>query len=156
MINFLLITMLYSPPSVSQENIFLIGYTEGNPAIIDSSRIPGKDINGNFLYLRTDAAEAWKDMLSQAAQDGIFLEVVYAFRNHETQKRLKRKRPRKAARPGFSPHEAGLAVDINNCTKRVRHRKIKTETYRWLKANAPRFGFIQPVPNEPWHWTYQG
>lgn len=147
--------MLYSPPNIGQESTSLIGYIEGNPAIIDSSRIPGRDINSNFLYLRADAAEAWKNMLSQATQDGIFLEVVYAFRDHEVQKRLKRKRPRKAALPGHSLHEAGLAVDINNCTKKVRHKKIKTETYRWLKVNAPRFGFIQPVPNEPWHWTYQ-
>ncbi len=31
----------------------------------------------------------------------------------------------------------------------------KTPTYRWLVANADRFGFF-PYVFEPWHWEYAG
>ena len=27
--------------------------------------------------------------------------------------------------------------------------------YRWLSANAPRFGF-RNLPGEPWHWSTTG
>ena len=31
----------------------------------------------------------------------------------------------------------------------------KTPTYRWLVANAGRFGFVN-YPFEPWHWEWTG
>jgi LAS superfamily LD-carboxypeptidase LdcB len=31
----------------------------------------------------------------------------------------------------------------------------RTATYRWLVANAGRFGFV-PYPFEPWHWEWTG
>jgi LAS superfamily LD-carboxypeptidase LdcB len=26
----------------------------------------------------------------------------------------------------------------------------------WLRANGSRFGFVEPVSREPWHWEYHG
>jgi LAS superfamily LD-carboxypeptidase LdcB len=31
----------------------------------------------------------------------------------------------------------------------------RTATYRWLLANAGRFGFVN-YPFEPWHWEWTG
>ena len=31
----------------------------------------------------------------------------------------------------------------------------RTPAYRWLVANADRFGFV-PYPFEPWHWEWTG
>ena len=31
----------------------------------------------------------------------------------------------------------------------------RTVTYRWLLANASRFGFVN-YPFEPWHWEWTG
>ncbi len=53
------------------------------------------------------------------------------------------------ARPGRSMHERGLAVDFRNCSVR------STACYRWLAANASRFGFLN-LPSEPWHWSVNG
>lgn len=47
------------------------------------------------------------------------------------------------ASPGHSNHGNGLAVDIHP-------GPIQT----WLKANAGRFGWVNDVPSEPWHWSY--
>lgn len=146
--------MLCAPCTHEKEDIVLTGYTNGKPVEFDASWIPGKDLDNNQLYLRADAAKAWRDMLTEAARYGIFLEATYAFRDHKVQKRLKKRMPRLAAAPGYSPHEAGLAVDINNCTRRVKGKKIKTDVYRWLARHAKEFGFHQTIPNEPWHWEY--
>ncbi|WP_298176885.1 peptidoglycan-binding protein, partial [Saccharomonospora sp.] len=47
------------------------------------------------------------------------------------------------ASPGYSNHGNGLAVDIHP-------GPIQT----WLKANAGRFGWVNDVPSEPWHFSY--
>ena len=53
------------------------------------------------------------------------------------------------ARPGRSLHERGLAVDFRNCSTR------STVCYRWLSANAHRYGLFN-LPSEPWHWSATG
>jgi hypothetical protein len=52
-----------------------------------------------------------------------------------------------AARPGWSNHQHGIALDI-----RVADRP---DHYAWLAANAQRFGFVRTVPSERWHWEYR-
>jgi LAS superfamily LD-carboxypeptidase LdcB len=56
------------------------------------------------------------------------------------------------ARPGQSMHERGLAVDFTSGGGTVRSGSA---AYRWLSANAPRFGFHN-LPGEPWHWSTNG
>ena len=47
------------------------------------------------------------------------------------------------ASPGYSNHGNGLAVDIHPAA-----------IQSWLKSNASRFGWVNDVPSEPWHWSY--
>ena len=47
------------------------------------------------------------------------------------------------ASPGYSNHGNGVAVDIHP-------GPIQT----WLKGNAGRYGWVNDVPSEPWHWSY--
>jgi LAS superfamily LD-carboxypeptidase LdcB len=56
------------------------------------------------------------------------------------------------ARPGQSMHEQGLAIDF---TANGRILTRSSAGYRWLKANASRFGFYN-LPSEPWHWSVNG
>lgn len=156
MISLLLAITLYAPfdGHTSQDDIILAGYENGKPSRFLASWIPGTDLNNDPLYLRSDAAEAWKSMLAAATQQGIHLEPSYAFREHHIQKRLKRRSPRLAAAPGYSPHEAGIAIDIKNCTRKIKNKRIKTEIYFWLKTHAHKYGFYQTIKNEPWHWQW--
>lgn len=58
-----------------------------------------------------------------------------------------------AARPGFSQHEAGLAVDFT-----YKGAVISNEysvAFKWMEANAHRWGFYN-LPGEPWHWSTTG
>jgi hypothetical protein len=52
-----------------------------------------------------------------------------------------------AARPGYSNHQSGYALDLNTEGGGV---------YTWLSRNAAHFGFARTVPSEDWHWEYMG
>jgi hypothetical protein len=64
-----------------------------------------------------------------------------------------------------SPHRTGLAVDLyvgqapgfgpDSTADANRLFMSRTPSYRWLVANADRFGFV-PYPFEPWHWEWTG
>ncbi len=53
------------------------------------------------------------------------------------------------ARPGYSNHQMGFAIDFRNCGTR------STACYQWLNQNARSFGLIN-FPKEPWHWSIDG
>ena len=57
------------------------------------------------------------------------------------------------ARPGSSMHEQGLAVDFTNNGSLITSRS--SAGFRWLAANAGRFG-LRNLPEEPWHWSTNG
>ncbi len=57
------------------------------------------------------------------------------------------------ARPGSSMHERGLAVDFTYNGSLISSRS--NPGYRWLDANAGRFGLYN-LPSEPWHWSVNG
>lgn len=72
------------------------------------------------------------------------------------------------APPGHSEHTTGYAIDFAvrpspNCPD-AETCMAATPAYRWLLANATRFGFEQsfPISNrqtvkwEPWHWRWVG
>lgn len=55
--------------------------------------------------------------------------------------------------PGRSKHEQGLAVDFATSSGTIQSRS--DPAFRWLAANAGRFGFVN-LPSEPWHWSVDG
>lgn len=57
------------------------------------------------------------------------------------------------ARPGFSNHERGLAIDFTANGRAITSRN--TAAFQWLAANAGRYGFYN-LPSEPWHWSVNG
>ncbi|MFC6173166.1 M15 family metallopeptidase [Subtercola frigoramans] len=74
-----------------------------------------------------------------------------------------------SARPGFSEHQTGLAMDILDTTSGCTTDFDcfgKTASGKWLAANAYRFGYILRYPAdktaitgyeyEPWHFRYVG
>ncbi|PZR03768.1 MAG: hypothetical protein DI536_35485 [Archangium gephyra] len=54
-----------------------------------------------------------------------------------------------AARPGYSNHQGGTAVDV------ATGGSYSSKAYKWLARNARQYGFVNDVRGEPWHWTYK-
>jgi hypothetical protein len=112
--------------------------------------------SGGFL-LRADAAKAY-DRLA-AAYRGHFGSPPCAsggYRDLATQQQLFQSRPGLAAVPGTSNHGWGLAVDFCGGLQ-----SFSSPQYRWMSANAGRFGWRNPSwarpgggREEPWHWEY--
>lgn len=72
-----------------------------------------------------------------------------------------------AARPGYSEHQTGLAVDFAaRGVSTLTESFANTKAGIWLAANAYRFGFVLRYPRgktsitgysfEPWHFRYVG
>jgi D-alanyl-D-alanine carboxypeptidase len=55
--------------------------------------------------------------------------------------------------PGRSLHEIGLAIDMTSGKRSISDRK--SAAFKWLAANAGRYGFVN-LPSEPWHWSITG
>lgn len=122
------------------------GYVNGTPRNITVASVP------NGKVMRSDAAAAYNRMYADAKAAGITLKVNSGFRTMAEQQALYRAYQNGtgnlAAKPGYSNHQGGIAVDINV-------GGTGTSTYRWLAANASKYGFARTVPSEPWHWEFR-
>lgn len=57
------------------------------------------------------------------------------------------------ARPGFSNHNSGVAIDLN--CKGAKFGGVVFPIYEWLLLNAYKYGFVRTVSTEEWHWEYR-
>jgi hypothetical protein len=126
----------------------VIGYVNGVPTKLDLVKI---DAAGH--QLRKDAAAAYMRMRGAAAASSppVTLVVNTAFRDMAFQERLyalyQAGTGNLAAKPGFSNHQGGIAVDIETANG-------TNPAFVWLNNNAFRFGFKRTVASEPWHWEF--
>ncbi len=116
------------------------GYSAGRPMQICVTEVDGK-----LVEYRT--AEAYVRMKAAARRDGVYLQVVSGWRTMEQQRYLYNLyvsgRGNLAARPGYSNHQSGLALDLNTSASGVAS---------WLSRNAAAYGFRRTVPSENWHY----
>ncbi len=130
-----------------EEKFIVVGYRDGVELEIQVKKLPVVDLEGFPAYLEAVAADDLVDMIEHAGREGVYISINYAFRDHEQQKRVQKRTPRFAAIPGYSPHESGIAIDIN---KAVTDRNLA----RWLKKNASKYNFHRPYKHEPWHFEH--
>ena len=137
-------------------------------------------VQGNVRF-DARAAEHFNSLLKACREEiGYSLQPRTAFRSNGLQKTLydnklkshmNRGKSRNEAErltnnyialPGTSEHEIGLAVDFNV----LKQEFEETEGFKWLDANAHKYGFILRYPKdkesitkvkyEPWHFRYVG
>lgn len=126
-----------------------IGYVDGKPVELELGSI------GGGLYLRKDIAVFYNRMRDHARREGIALTPSgprSAFRTTEQQQSLTVDRAEFAAPVNKSPHQAGIAVDIDVLHDVTGNPKPE---YYWLRENGPMYGFYQTLQNEPWHWQWK-
>lgn len=133
---------------------------------------------GPGLFLRPDAAERYIEMERAAAEAGVTLVPLSAFRPRSVQKQLffgvkadrnqsSLDRAKVSAPPGFSEHSTGYAIDIGDESQPQSNLSpmfARTKAFQWLKNNAARFQYVLSFPEdnpqgvnfEPWHWRYEG
>lgn len=130
------------------------------------------EVDGSLM--RTVTANAYILMRDAAQTEGFSVSVSSAYRSIEDQQRLYNKFLLKnpahivdetCARPGYSEHHTGLAIDVQGSIPGGRNIG-KTPEAAWVKENCHKFGFIlRYLPeiveitgyaSEPWHLRYVG
>lgn len=133
----------------------------------------GSDIFGRTQWLAPRAARAWLRLARAAANDGIELQVVSAFRGCEYQLGILRRKLergqtmdeilRVSAAPGYSEHHSGRALDLSAPGFAPLEEAFeRSDAFAWLRRHARRFGFRMSYPRrnrhkilyEPWHWCW--
>lgn len=123
--------------------------------------------------MRPEAATALAQMFDDyRSQTGDHLTVVSPYRSYGDQvgvyngwvSRLgQAQADRQSARPGYSEHQTGLAVDIDTA---IDQGFGKTAAGEWLATNSWKYGFVVRYQDgqegitgyeyEPWHFRYLG
>lgn len=136
-------------------------------------RVPGNE----SMQMRKVTADALTKMFEASKADGVSMMVSSGYRSYSYQKSLYGKYVRdlgqasadtQSARPGYSEHQTGLAVDVEPYTQEcdVEACFADTPAGKWVAANAYKYGFIIRYPEgetattgyayEPWHVRYVG
>lgn len=129
---------------------------------------------GKQAQLSASALAALRQMTAAAkrenpeiAADPRALTVVSAFRSpaYDAARCARDRNCNGVSRARCSPHRTGKAMDLFvgaapgqspvSSADTNRLYQSQTATYRWLVANADRFGFVNYV-FEPWHWEWTG
>jgi len=132
----------------------------------------------NQPFLRKEAADATVAMFAAfEAQSGLKMQAQSAYRSYQTQVSVyagwvaskgQAGADLTSARPGFSEHQTGLAIDISALPAACTLQRCFADTPQgqWLAANAVDYGFVLRYPDggtpvtgyefEPWHYRYVG
>ena len=123
------------------------GYVSGKPFSITVVTVDGKAVE-------RDTANAYYTMAKAADAAGVTIAIVSGFRTMASQtylyncyKNCNCNNCNLAARPGYSNHQSGHAVDLNTSAPGV---------LTWLNKNGATYGFKRTVPSEAWHWEWWG
>lgn len=126
------------------------------------------------MQLVSEAKEAFETLSQEAKKDGMTIIAMSSYRSYDYQVNLynnyvksdgKDAADTYSARPGFSEHQTGLAVDIYN--KELPYTSFEeTKEFEWMQKNAYKYGFILRFPKdkvnitgyqyEAWHYRYVG
>lgn len=134
-------------------------------------------VDTNYSYwgsLRSEAALAFSEMVTVASQEGLKIINTSPYRSWELQNALYnnyvnsdgvKAADRYSARPGYSEHQTGLAVDVLTPTSNLDTFK-NTKEFIWMQENSYKYGFILRYKAgmeyitgymyEPWHYRYVG
>ncbi len=129
-------------------------------------------INDGKQYLLAGVAyEEFVQMAEAAKKEGLSIKTLSAYRTEAYQSGLYNNKIRTngkvyadsySARPGFSEHQLGLAVDISSTNVSFEN----SAEFKWLQQHAHEYGYILRYPKgkewitgyayEPWHYRYVG
>lgn len=133
--------------------------------------------NNPSMQMRTEAASALEKLFEAADKNGTPLRLSSAYRSYTYQVGLYSGYVQKdgqgaadseSARPGYSEHQTGLAVDVGNVNGSCEVRQCFGDSTagKWVAANSYKYGYIVRYPQgltavtgyeyEPWHLRYVG
>jgi zinc D-Ala-D-Ala carboxypeptidase len=153
---------------VNKYNYLTEDYVPENLQTVD------KKYSSKTLQLVDYAKEAFEELSEAAAKENYTVLAMSSYRSYQYQYNLYNRyvstdgveaADTYSARPGYSEHQTGLAVDVYNGKIDFTNFE-KTKEYNWMQDNAYKFGFILRFPKdkvletgyqyESWHYRYVG
>lgn len=118
-----------------------------------NGRVPTEALSpiaGTSHRLWAPAARSFEAMQASAAAEGVTIGITDSYRTYESQVDLVARKGLYsqgglAATPGTSKHGWGVALDL----------RLDSSAQAWMRSNAGRYGFVENVAREPWHWQYK-
>lgn len=139
---------------------------------------PTRESVAENIYMRPEAASALEALFEGAAEAGLTLYATSGYRSYSTQKavfdrkaaeRGEQAANRSVAKPGYSEHQTGLAMDIEGETTLgtgLTEAFGESPEGIWVAEHCHEYGFIIRYPKdktnitgyiyEPWHIRYVG
>ena len=139
---------------------------------------PTRESVAENIYMRPEAASALEARFECAAEAGLTLYATSGYRSYSTQKavfdrkaaeRGEQAANRSVAKPGYSEHQTGLAMDIEGETTLgtgLTEAFGESPEGIWVAEHCHEYGFIIRYPKdktnitgyiyEPWHIRYVG
>ena len=163
---------------LSKDNLLLVNkyyYLDSSFIPTDLVEISTKYAWGEGKEIKKVVYDAFLNMWNDAYKEDIYLIINLGYRSYENQEKIynnlvnaknKGYADSIAARPGFSEHQTGLALDIFEKSNSNTQTFKDSNAYLWLKENAYKYGFILRYTeeneyitgfnDEPWHYRYVG
>jgi D-alanyl-D-alanine carboxypeptidase len=135
---------------------------------------PGEGYSGKHVQLAPGAFQAYRRMVRDAKRevpairgDPRWLTIFSAYRSpsYDAARCARDQNCNGVTRARCSPHRTGRAMDLyvgqapgygpDSTADPNRLVMSKSPAYRWLVANAHRYGLV-PYAFEPWHWEWIG
>ncbi len=126
-------------------------------------------------YLETTAYEAFQQWCDAGREAGHTIYAASAYRSYDSQESVystyiqgmgQSLADQASARPGYSEHQTGYAVDISVSNEDTSLEFKDTEAYQWAKDACAEYGWILRYPEgkeditqyefESWHYRYVG
>lgn len=154
------------------KNMLVNKYNKLSNSFIPSKLSKIKKCTKEEYYLSEEANDAFYKLCEASIKDNMRISVSSAYRSYTEQEEIYNYYLKEsgikyadsiAARPGFSEHQTGLAVDLVSLNSTY---FIYSKEYQWMKKNAHKYGFILRYQSgkeditgysaEAWHFRYVG
>ena len=149
-------------------------YTDENYEPEDLVKIKNWYAYGEGQLMRQVAYDKFISLYNAAKEDGINLIINSAYRSYKDQDEVytdyvswygETEANKIAAKPGFSEHQTGLAIDV--VTPGYNSKTFEqSDAFVWMQKNAYKYGYILRYPKgkenltgydyESWHYRYVG
>ncbi len=158
------------------DNLILVNKENGLPSnyVPDDLELLSLKYANENKYLRKEAKYYYEKLSNDALLLGYKIIVVSAYRDYNYQYELHNEYVKNkgieyallcSARPGYSEHQTGLAIDVMGSNNDYDLFEDSIE-FEWMRDNAHKYGFILRYPKdkvaitgykyEPWHYRYVG
>ena len=160
--------------------LILVNKDNKIPDNYEVSLVETINVYGDICLVEKEAFKSYKELEKELADEGIIIKIIDAYRSIESQQEVldmfmdtygKDYCDKYVAKPGYSEHHTGLAIDIviikDNKPIIDNYELFKEEEiFKIIHSKLSKYGFILRYPKdkegitgygyEPWHFRFVG